>query len=263
MKFMIAFNVINFKIFGIPSYFFCVGLGFVITICIFIVWVSNKGYNLQTSIRVLFLSLVFMGGSARLFGCISGIYRAIGIGEKVTWDVIKNTGIVFYGGLIGLILSFRLLSKKFGIDRSEMDVLAVMIPLFHAITRVGCFFSGCCFGKESNSVVAIIYTTMINGVEDTAVRFPIQLVEALFNLLLFLFLLQMLKVAEGKCKNIINTYLLIYSIGRFWIEFLRGDSIRGIVYGISFSQGISICIWVYLAGINIILKRKRVEEERE
>ena len=127
-----------------------------------------------------------------------------------------------------------------------INVLAVCIPLFHSVSRVGCFFGGCCYGKESNSLFTINYTTRELGEIITAQRIPIQLIEAIFNLGIFLYLLKLIHSDNWENQHILKKYLLVYSIGRFIIEFLRGDIARGVIFGVSFSQIISICIWVLL-----------------
>ena len=108
-----------------------------------------------------------MLGFAKVFGCLSGIYRVVGIGEKITYDTIKDTGIVFYGGLFGLLLAYHLglRTKMITIKESHaIDVLAVSIPLFHAIARIGCFLAGCCYGIEKECVFSIQYTIMDDDV---------------------------------------------------------------------------------------------------
>lgn len=243
---MEAFNAVGFTIFDIPGYFFFTGIGLVVSISVFIVLMAEKKYSLPKNIRIVFASAFIVLLSARLFGCISGIYRDVGLGRDVTWDGIKETGIVFYGGLIGLLVSYGIMARISKQDIYIMDVLAVCIPLFHSIARVGCFFGGCCFGKESHSHIAINYTTTVFDEVITAYRIPTQLIEAAFNLILFLYLFHLLRSEEWKRRNILKRYLLIYSIGRFFIEFFRGDLVRGVIYGISFSQLISVLIWIYL-----------------
>lgn len=243
---MDAFNTIGCTIFDIPGYFFFTGIGLVVSISIFIILVAEKKYSLPQNMKTLFLSTTFVILSARGFGYLSGIYRDIGMGYNVTWSGIKNTGIVFYGGLFGLLISYSMISKVFKQDIHIMDILAVCIPLFHSISRIGCFFGGCCFGIESKSPIAINYTTSIFGEVVTAYRLPIQLIEAGFNMLLFIYLLRLLRGGEWTDKNLLKRYLLLYSIGRFVIEFFRGDLVRGVIYGISFSQVICILVWVYL-----------------
>lgn len=243
---MEAFNAVGFTIFDIPGYFFFTGIGLVVSISGFIVLMAEKKYSLSKNIRIVFASAIIVILSARFLGCISGIYRDVGLGRDITWEGIKKTGIVFYGGLIGLLISYGIMARISKQDLYIMDVLAVCIPLFHSIARIGCFFGGCCFGKENHSHIAINYTTTVFDEVTTAYRIPTQLIEAAFNLILFLYLLHLLCSKEWKSKNILRRYLLIYSIGRFIIEFFRGDLVRGVIYGVSFSQLISVLIWIYL-----------------
>lgn len=240
------FDAVCFTIFDIPGYFFFTGIGIVIAVSVFMSLLVQKKYSVQKNMYALAIACVFTFLFARLFGCLSGIYRDVGMGRLITLDTIKETGIVFYGGLIGLLISYSVISRHLQQDKYVMDVLAVCIPLFHAISRIGCFVGGCCFGIESESFVSIEYSTRIFGEIDTSYRIPIQLIEAVFNIVIFIYLLLLLRKDEWINKHILRRYLLIYSIGRFIIEFYRGDLTRGVINGISFSQIVSIVIWLFL-----------------
>ena len=218
---------------------------------------SSKKYDLSQSIKTLFISLVGMALGAKLFGYLTGIYRDIGLGNSITLDSALDTGIVYYGGLLGLIATYSLClrAKQCILDVHSLDVLAVCFPLFHTIARIGCFLSGCCYGKIHQGILAINYTTIIEGSVDMNLRFPVQLLESLFELAIFIYLLSLLHKEEWQSKKILLRYLAIYSVGRFFLEFLRGDIRRGIICGVSFSQCISILIWIAL--ISYCLKRGR------
>lgn len=208
--------------------------------------------------KVLLVSIVSMLVFAKLFGCFSGVYRAIGAGESVTIDTLKNTGIVFYGGLFGLLVGyyFGINSKLITIKEPHaIDVLAVCIPLFHAIARMGCFLAGCCYGVESD-MFSVTYTIIINGAVNTANRIPVQLIEATFNIALFIYMFTLIHSDDWKNKHLLLRYIILYSCGRFLLEFIRGDTVRGIVYGASFSQVISVIIWLILLILTIKNKRK-------
>lgn len=235
---------------GIPAYFFCAFTGFVIATCIYIVLMSSKKYDISQSTKILFLSLCGMALGAKGFGFLTGIYRNIGIDEPITLDTLLDTGIVFYGGLFGLIITYSLClkSKHCNLDTQALNILAVCIPLFHAIARIGCFLSGCCFGKLYQGILSINYITTIENHVDENLRFPVQLVEALFEFFIFIYLLSLLKNEHWRSKRLLLRYLAIYSSGRFLLEFLRGDIRRGLIYGISFSQCISVIIWIVLTG---------------
>lgn len=257
-----TFNSVGFSILGIPAYFFCACIGLVIAICTYISLLFSKEYLLSQHMKVLAISIIGMAVVARAFGCLTGVYRIIGQGEKVTFESIKNTGIVFYGGLLGLFLTYGLCIKVKLVDDEDyhvLDVLAVVVPLFHAIARVGCFLAGCCFGIRSECPLAINYTVLEKGCEITVPRLPVQLFESVFNLFLFIYLLMLLKNKNWKNKQILCRYLMLYSCGRFLLEFIRGDSARGLIAGISFSQMLSVLIWIVLFVFN--LKKRKTKED--
>ncbi len=112
------------------------------------------------------------------------------------------------------------------------------MPLFHAFGRVGCFLAGCCYGKKLERTI-----TILNGIRLE--RIPIQLIEAIFEFLLFIILTVIRKKDDN--VNILRIYLMSYSAFRFLDEFFRGDEIRGIFFGLSTAQWISLVIWaVYI-----------------
>lgn len=241
------FNSIGFCVFGIPAYFFCSVVGAVVATCVFIVMLESKNYNLEEHMKALGISVIGLIVFAKMFGCFTGIYKAIGSGEAITFETIKNTGIVFYGGLIGLLTTYsicirsRLITEK---DYHVLDILSVTIPLFHAIGRVGCFLGGCCYGIEKDTLVSVLYTTFNQGIKNTTFRIPIQLIESSFNVLLFIYLFKLSRTDDWKNKHILYRYLILYSAARFFFEFVRGDTVRGIIHGVSFSQVISLIIMI-------------------
>lgn len=259
---LMSFNAVNFCVFGLPAYFFCAFFGFVLSICVYIMLMSSKKYDISQSTKILFISLFGMIIGSKVFGFLTGIYRDIGLGKPITLETIVDTGIVYYGGLFGMISTylFCLKSKRCTIDVQALNVLAVCIPLFHTITRIGCFLSGCCYGKIYQGIFSVNYVTVINYHVDENLRFPVQLAESLFELILFIYLLSLIKSEEWKSKKLLLRYLILYSFGRYLLELLRGDIRRGIICGISFSQCISIFIWLVLIGNylykHIVLRQK-------
>lgn len=165
-------------------------------------------------------------------------------GKFVSACRIVFGGSVFYGGLLGgLLVGIVLIHRKKLDPTLYTDALAPCIPLFHVFGRLGCFLSGCCFGIESK--IGFVYHHSPIEIANGVRRFPIQLVEATFNLCLFLFLnyLFQKKKAEG---NLLSIYLVLYAVVRFVIEFFRGDFYRGFLFNLSTSQIISLLI---LAGV--------------
>ncbi|MEG0663704.1 MAG: prolipoprotein diacylglyceryl transferase, partial [Clostridia bacterium] len=156
-------------------------------------------------------------------------------------------GSVFYGGLIGgILVGFIYMKKKKLPIGLYSDIIAPIIPLFHFFGRIGCFLGGCCYGIETS--FGFLYENQLIPQASGVIRFPVQLLESLFNIILFLVLMLFFK--KGKFKNkLIYIYLLIYSVGRFFIEFLRGDDYRGYIFSLSTSQFIGIIIFLSSATI--------------
>lgn len=231
------------------TYDVCAFVGFVLQWCVFMYAVKKRGGLMMCAREVQMFSL---------FGCAVGMKLLYALTRIDLWGKapvnIIISGSVFYGGLIGaLICGFAVLKIKNVKSDVYSDAGAVSIPLFHSFGRIGCFFSGCCYGKESS--IGFVTHNAVNSDCDGIVRFPVQLLSAFLLLLLFtaLFILLKKELLKGK---LLYLYLLLYSFGRFFIEFLRGDEIRGFVGVLSTSQIISI--GVFIAVGFILIKNKIV-----
>lgn len=161
-------------------------------------------------------------------------------------------GSVYYGGLIGGAFAGWLYMRGRKITISEYsDIFAAAIPLFHAFGRVGCFLGGCCYGIESS--IGFVYSVSLVPEANGVMRFPVQLLESGVELALFgiVAVLHKRKILKGK---LFSLYLALYAFVRFFLEFIRGDDIRGFVFGLSTSQIISILVLAVIA-YKIIAKR--------
>jgi len=121
--------------------------------------------------------------------------------------------------------------------------------LGHAFGRVGCFAAGCCYGRETHLPWAVTFTNpLANSISDTPLHVPLhptQLYEMVLELCNCLFLVWLIrrKKFEGE---IIGTYMIIYGIGRFFIEFFRGDEGRGSFIGwMSGTQAIALSLVIF------------------
>ena len=110
------------------------------------------------------------------------------------------------------------------------DVFAPGLALGHAFGRVGCFAAGCCYGRETHVPWAVTFhNPLAYDIVGTPLGIPLhptQLYEMVLELCnaAFLVWLSRRKKFEGE---IIGTYMIIYGIGRYFIEFYRGDPGRG------------------------------------
>ena len=89
-------------------------------------------------------------------------------------------------------------------------------------------------------------------------RFPVQLLEAGCNLLLFVVLYWLLRKGFQRGR-LLYFYLIAYGCIRFADEFLRGDSYRGVFFGISTSQGIAVA--TILVSVILLLKNRPVQKK--
>lgn len=222
---------------------------------------SGREYT-EVIIFMLFLSIGVVIGGHLLYALVtisnnrSILFKTItdiNIGNLLPLLVFIFGGSVFYGGLIGGLLASWICVRKKKSFSNYIDIVAASIPLFHFFGRIGCFFGGCCFGIESPFGFTFQHSPIVeaNGVS----RFPVQLLEASFNLGLFFLLNYFLHNNKFQHK-LVYVYLLAYSAGRFFIEFLRGDEHRGIWAFLSTSQIISVIIFSAVL-IRLCLQRYR------
>ncbi len=152
-------------------------------------------------------------------------------------DIFKlwEGGIIFYGGVFGSLLGSFIFAKLKRIDfLTVLDLLVPAIALAQGFGRIGCFFNGCCFGKPTDVPWAVSFPLL-----DHAVH-PVQLYEASFCFLLalFLFLLWRQKLKTGL---VATAYFVLYPLGRFVLEFFRGDNVS-IFLGFTIPQWMSLLI---------------------
>jgi len=160
-------------------------------------------------------------------------------------------GFVFYGGLIGGFLMVLFYCFQYHISFAHItSVVVPAIPLAHAFGRIGCYFAGCCFGIPYEGFFHIVFINSQIAPNNIAL-FPTQLFECFINLLIFLAVFFYATKNLGSFK-VLAFYLLLYSIMRFFMEFLRGDTERGISLGLSTSQWISIVLFL----LSLVIYRK-------
>ena len=182
-------------------------------------------------------------------------------GVFIEFIVLVFGGSVFYGGLLGGMAAGLIYGKIKKLDLNEYsDICAPMIPLFHFFGRIGCFLGGCCYGIESPFGFTVHGNELVPTINDVQ-RFPVQLLEAGLNLALFFVLAHLLKKNKFK-GGLFAIYLVIYSIIRFFDEFLRGDSYRGFLFGLSTSQIISIFVFIGAVIFLVVRNKKKINNKQ-
>lgn len=161
------------------------------------------------------------------------------IQEPEQLKFLLTGGFVFYGGLVGAAVGYYIYCRKYRLSYPRMlDLVTPVIPLIHAFGRLGCFFAGCCYGIPYNGPGHLSFHRSFFAPTDIPL-FPTQILEAAINFSAFVFLVLYART-ERKPGNITGIYILYYSVMRFFLEFVRGDIVRGNYLGISTSQWISL-----------------------
>lgn len=167
---------------------------------------------------------------------------------KILLDVTH--GFVVYGGIIGGIGVGYLFCKVKKLPFLKyFDLVMPSIAIAQGFGRVGCMFAGCCYGRETNSWFHVIYQVSDFAPNGVALV-PTQLIMAVLNFAHFFILAFFAKKIVKQDGQVAGFYLVFYSIGRFFLEYLRNDP-RGEVKMLSTSQFISL--FILAAGVGTIL----------
>jgi phosphatidylglycerol:prolipoprotein diacylglycerol transferase len=164
-------------------------------------------------------------------------------------NIISNPGIlldfsngyVVYGGIIGGIGTGLVYCRIKKINfLKHLDLFVPSLALAQGFGRIGCLLAGCCYGEEAHGWFGITFhhsEIAPNGVPLV----PTQIMESVFSFVLC-FVLILLAKKVNKDGRVAASYLILYSLGRFVIEFYRGDIIRGQVGLLSTSQFIALIV---------------------
>jgi len=158
---------------------------------------------------------------------------------------IWRGGIIFYGGLIGGVAGFLIYSGRIDFPRREtLDLFVPATALAQGFGRIGCFFNGCCYGRETGCPLGVAFPFSDHPLH------PVQLYEAAFCFVLFLILCQIYKRSQHRPGLTALTYFMLYPAGRFALEFLRSDMplfAFGLTLGQWMSAGVVLCAALFLA----------------
>jgi len=241
----------------IYAYGFFLALGIVVAGILAILRVRNEGLGIpfeRAADLFFYTVLSAIVGSRILFVLINfDLYRENPLQILKVWE----GGLVFYGGLvlaigvsIGYMRWYRLPIWKL------LDLVSPLLALGLFFGRIGCFFAGCCYGKETSLPWGVFFTNPNSLARLNVPLHPTQLYDAANGLAIFLFLIwrERRKAFDGQ---IFSLFLLLYSITRFFIEMLRGDP-RGFLFQnlISTSQGIGIFLAILSVFMLFFLGRR-------
>jgi phosphatidylglycerol:prolipoprotein diacylglycerol transferase len=223
-------------------------------------FISIHGYGLMIGIGIL-CALVTAGKRAKKKGLDADFVYSLGvvalifgfIGAKLLYCIVEmnaffnepmrilsGSGFVLYGGIIGGILAAIMYCKSKRVNFFQyFDLTVPSVALAQGFGRIGCFLAGCCYGRETDSAIGIVFhnsSIAPNGIK----LIPTQLLSSAGDFLIVIVLLLYAR-KDRKTGKVGALYLILYSVGRFIIEFFRNDY-RGSIGILSTSQLISLII---------------------
>lgn len=210
--------------------------------CCYSYLIHSKRYQ-NVFIADIKKSLLFSAPLSVLGAKLLFMLTQLAMGKRTLLELLH--GSVFLGGLLGVFVALVLYSKRTKIPfLNYTDVYLSILPLAQSIGRFGCYCNGCCYGIPYEGRISVRFP--VEG--EMMSVFPTWFVESFFCFLLFIFFYSRKKTQYRGYYT--GVYLCYYSIMRFFLEFYRGDTIRGVWHGISTSQ--FICVTLCTVGCFLI-----------
>ena len=241
--------------FVLPSYSLLAFFGLIaLTVTSILIFERKAGKHSAVTNRVLLVTavgFVFLVLSAAFF---NSLFHSIAEGRLVTG------GITWLGGVVGgfpftVFLLARLCPHVRGEALETFSLLIPGITLGHALGRIGCFLGGCCYGGVTRGPLGVSFPTGSPAAYDYPAPdggslpvLPTQLIEAVFELLLFV---AMLLLYRRLSRYFLSVYCLGYGTFRFIIEFWRGDDRGATGFFLTPSQLLGVVL--VIVGILLLL----------
>ena len=224
-----------FEVFGLPIYSYGVMMvvGFAVGI-----WrarrVSKKRYGIEPE-RVIDIALVVLVSSV-----IGARTVYVWMDPYETWGhffAVWDGGLSFHGGVVAALAAGYVYTRIAKLPFwSCVDLVVPSAAIGYALTRIGCFLRGCCYGGPTDLPWAV--PTNHEGLLINA--HPTQIYALLAGLLIF-FILTRLERMNRAPGFVFASYLGLYGVYRFLIEILRkGYTAEVWVYGLTHAQVVSI-----------------------
>jgi phosphatidylglycerol---prolipoprotein diacylglyceryl transferase len=221
----------------IPTYFFVISA----SLSVLLLYLSKRVVSFNKSRKVAFdLALLlmvagFVGGRLmHVFYEEWAYYRENPLFILYFW----NGGFVFLGGLIACLIAGFIFAKLKKISFAEWsDFFTPLLSLSHALGRVGCVLSGCCFGTYCE------LPWSVSGRHPTALYLVFG---ELFIFTILIFLEKTKKIR--KAGDLFASWLMMHSLMRFIVEYYR-DDFRGLFIRLPLLGSLSIAQLISLAVI--------------
>ena len=249
------FPFIDLGLFRLPTYGLLVCVAVLLGVPMAVKRTQDLGIDREFAYAYLSLTVVVALLGAKLTDWI--LARG-----ALSLNTLAFGGGTFLGGFLLAVLAWYFAAYWVKIPLLRLgDACAPSLALGVAIVRIRCFGASCDYGKPTDLPWAVVFTrpdgVRLTGVPLGVPLHPSQLYESALGVVLFGFLL-MLERRPRRPGTSIYAFAGLYSVGRFLLEFLRGDIDRGFWGPFSASQWLSLLVLLFLAGFYL----HAVREER-
>ena len=168
--------------------------------------------------------------------------------------MIWKGGMSFHGGLVGIVVSTFIFSKKNNVNAFIfLDLIAIVAPIGIFLGRISNFINSELYGKESDIFWSVKFLAV-----DEVYRHPSQIYEAIFEgIVLFLILNYLYRKKIFINPGVISSiFLILYSVFRIIIEYFREPDIQlgYLIFNLTMGQIVSIIFLIF--GIYLFFKKK-------
>jgi phosphatidylglycerol:prolipoprotein diacylglycerol transferase len=180
-----------------------------------------KLIDTESLLNVFSLSIITAIVGGRLLYMITS-YNQI---QSIT-DIfaLHEGGLSILGAIIAILCILPWYLKKINVPTLPfLDLISLYAPLLQAISRFGCFFAGCCYGKPTDVPWGITYKTHDTLAPTFCKLHPTQLYMACGDALIFLILFHFAQARFKKPGQLLCLYLCCSSLNRFLVDFWRDD----------------------------------------
>lgn len=137
---------------------------------------------------------------------------------------LHEGGFSILGAIIALLCVIPWYLKKINVPVLPfMDLMGLYAPLLQGISRLGCFFAGCCYGKPTDAFWGVTYKTHDTLAPTFCKIHPTQLYMAGGDLIIFLALYFIGQRYFKKPGQLLCAYLALSNLNRFLVDFWRDD----------------------------------------
>ena len=267
----------NFNVFGFEIAFYgcTMATGIIVGYLMAAREAKSTGQNPDDYLDMLLYAVFFAIIGARLYYVI---FKWDYYGQNLMQIFnLRQGGLAIYGGIIGAFTTVYFFAKKRKLSFAQMlDTACPGLAAGQVIGRWGNFFNREAFGGYTDGLFAMQLPVsavrsgeiteqmwenleVINGIEFIQVH-PTFLYEGMWNVgvIIFLYLYRKHKKFQGE---LVLWYLVLYGVGRFWVDSLRTDQL--LIPGIGFPISQLLGAVLAVSGlITIFIGHKKAKENK-